>query len=244
MKHKLLFVFALGVTVALHAYVLQTTKVKQDVIAVKPQKKVSPIIHLQRVAIKKPEPVVEPVQEVVPEPPKPVVEEVLVVPPKVIKKKAIQKVLKKVKKKKKIIKKIVKKKKVRTKRKLSKKKTKKKSKTKKVAKVSSKAKRSAPKQKAIKNAYLAKIRRIIEQHKKYPKSAKRMRQQGTAYVKFNISSNGKVRHISLAKKCPFSKLNKAALKILKNIGTFAPIPKEMGVNYLSLTIPIKYQILN
>ena len=45
MKHKLLFVFALGVTVALHAYVLQATKVKQDVIAVKPQKKLSPIIH-------------------------------------------------------------------------------------------------------------------------------------------------------------------------------------------------------
>ena len=45
MKHKLLFVFALSITVALHAYVLQTTKVKQDVIAVKPQKKVSPIIH-------------------------------------------------------------------------------------------------------------------------------------------------------------------------------------------------------
>ena len=97
--HKLLFVLTLILTVALHAYVLQTTKVKQNIIAVKPQKKVSPIIHLQRVTIKKSEPVVEPVQEVIPEPPKPVVEEVLVVPPKVIKKKAVQKVLKKVKKK-------------------------------------------------------------------------------------------------------------------------------------------------
>ena len=71
-----------------------------------------------------------------------------------------------------------------------------------------------------------------------------MKQQGTAYVKFTISSNGKIRHIGLAKKCPFSKLNKAALNILKKIGAFAPIPKELNETYLSLTVPIKYKILN
>ena len=228
MKNKLLFTLAFVTTAVLHAYVLHTAKIKSMMIAVKPQSKVSPVINLQHVAIKEPEPIIESIKEIVPEPPEPVVEEVLVVPPKVIKKKAIKKVVKK----KKITKKIVKKK------------VKKKKKRRKIAKTQSKTQRSAPKQKAIKNAYLAKVRSIIEQRKKYPKSAKRMKQQGTAYIKFTISSNGKISHISLSKKCSFSKLNKAALNILKKIGAFTPIPKELNETYLSLTVPIKYKISN
>ena len=95
MKNKLLFTFALVTIVVLHAYVLHTAKIKPVMIAVKPQEKVSPIINLQRVAIKTPKPIVEPVKEVHPEPPELVVKEVLVVPPKVIKKKVIKKVVKK-----------------------------------------------------------------------------------------------------------------------------------------------------
>lgn len=235
MKNKLLFTFALITIALLHDYILNSIKVKENMVAVKPQKKVSPIINLQRVAIKKPEPIVEPVVEEVPEPPQPVVKEIIV-PPKKIKKKAIKKVVKK-KINKKIVKKVVKKKK---------KKVAKKQKTKKqkIAKKPSRMQRSAPKSKAIKNAYLAKVRRTIERRKKYPKAAKRMRQQGTAYIKFTISSNGSIKHVKLSKSCPYAKLNKAALNILKKIGSFGPIPKELGKKYLTLTVPIKYKITN
>jgi len=160
MKNKIIFAFALITTGLLHSYVLNSVKLKQHAIAVEPQKKVSPIINLQCVAIKKQEPIVQPaMEEVLPEPPKPVVEEVVVVPPK--KKKVKKKVAKK---------KVVKKKKVI--------KTKKSSKPKRVAKMSSKAQLSSPKQKAIKDHYLSKVRRMIEQRKKYPHAAKRLRQQG------------------------------------------------------------------
>lgn len=224
MKHKIIFIFTFIAIGLLHAYILSDVKLKQQMVAVKPQKKVSPVINLQRVVIKVPEPVVEPVmEEVVPEPPKPVVEEVVVVPPKMIKKEEIQKV----KKKKRVKEKRVAKKK-----------------RKRVVKKRSKAQLSAPKQKVIKAHYLAKVRRVIEQHKKYPRAAKRMRQQGIAYVKFTINMDGTIRHISLAKKCRHAKLNRAALDILKKIGAFAPIPKELGERYLSLTVPIKYKILN
>ena len=226
MKNKIIFAFALITTGLLHSYVLNSVKLKQHVIAVKPQKKVSSIINLQRVAIKKQEPIVQPaMEEVLPEPPKPVVEEVVVVPPK--KKKVKKKVAKK---------KVVKKKKVI--------KTKKSSKPKRVAKMSSKAQLSSPKQKAIKDHYLSKVRRMIEQRKKYPHAAKRLRQQGVVYVKFTISQDGTIRHIGLVKKSRHEKLNKAALSILKKIGAFAPIPKELGERYLSVTVPIKYKILN
>ena len=208
----------------LHAYVLSSVTLKENKIAVEPQKKVSTVISLHRVAIKTPEPIVEPIQEeVLPESPKPVVEEV-VVPPKKIKKKIVKK--KKVTKKKKIVKK------------------KKYAKAKKVAKKRSMTPRSSANKKAIKNAYLSKVRRTIEQHKKYPKAAKRMKQQGVVYVKFTIKKNGSIKHIVLAKSSSYAKLNKAAVKILKNIRAFAAIPRELGVKYLSVTVPIRYKILN
>jgi len=232
-QNRILFLFSFAMVAILHGYVLQKVNIVHQVISVKPQRKVSSIINLQHVAIKK----YEPKKEILPEPLEAVVEEV-VIPPKIIKHKAIKKAVKKKNKKRiknnQIVKKIIKKKKL----------TKSRKKVRKNTKTTSKAHRSAPKQKAIKNAYLAKIRRIIEQHKRYPKGAKRMKQQGTAYIKFSISTDGTVHHIGLAKKCPFTKLNKAALKILQNIGKFDPIPKTIGKSHLSLTIPIAYKILN
>jgi len=233
MQNRAAFAFSLVMMASLHVYMLNAVTVPKQIITVKPQKKVSPVINLQQVVIKKPEPIMEPVvEETVPEPPKPVVEKVIPAPPPVIKKKAMQKMVKK-KKKKKIVKK-----KENKRKKLSKKIERN------VSKTASKMQCSAPKQKAIKNAYLAKVRRTIEQHKKYPRTAKRMRQQGVVYVKFTISRNGKVHHIRLVKKCLHSKLNKAALKILKEIGAFAPIPKELKESTLSLTVPIRYKILH
>lgn len=220
MNNKIIFTFTFITIGLLHAYVLSSVILKENRIAVEPQKKVSPIINLQRVSIKMPEPIVEPVkEEVLPEPPEPVVEEVVVIPPKKIKKKIVKK------------KKVVKKKKKSTK-------------PKKVAKQSSKAQLSSPKQKAIKNLYLSKIRSMIEQRKKYPRAAKRLRQQGVVHIKFTISRDGTIRHIALAKKSSYGKLDTAAIKILKRIGAFAPIPKELNERYLSLTVPIKYKILN
>ena len=103
MNNKIIFTFTFVTIGLLHAYILNTVTLNKSKIAVEPQKKVSTVINLQRVAIKIPEPVIEPiVEEVLPEPSEPVVEEVVVVPPKKIEKKAIKKVVKKkiVKKKK------------------------------------------------------------------------------------------------------------------------------------------------
>lgn len=218
MKNKLLFVFAFVAIMTLHSYILNSITINQKIIAVEPQDKVSPVINLQRVAIKEVQEVPVEIEEILPEPPQPVVEEVIV---PIIKERAIKKV-----KKKKIVKKL-----------------KRKKKKKKLVRKTSKAQRSSPQTKAIKNSYLSKVRKIIEQHKKYPRIAKRMKQEGVVKVKFTIGKNGKIRHIKLAQKCPYTKLNKAALQILHQIVSFGPIPKELNETYLSLTVPIKYKII-
>lgn len=231
MQNRSLFLFSFAAIAVLHGYVLQKVKIKDQMITVKPQAKVSPIIQLRHVVIKKPEPIptVEPAKEEVhPEPPKPVVKEVAI-PPKKIEKKAIQKVLKK-----KVLKKKV----------LKKKRTRKKVAKKKVLKSVPRQKRSSPKQKAIKNHYLAKVRSTIEHRKKYPRSAKRLRQQGVVSIRFTIYKDGHIGAIALMKKSSYTKLNQAAINILKRIGAFAPIPKELAKSTLSLTVPIRYKILN
>lgn len=226
MINKIIFTFTFVAVGLLHAYVLSVAKINQNAIALEPQKKVSSVINLQRVAIKTPEPVVEPVkEEVLPQPPEPVIEEVVVIPPKIVEKKMIKKVVKK---------KVTKKKKV----------VKKKKKPEKIAKRSSKAQLSSPKRKRIKNSYLSKVKRTIEQRKRYPKAAKRLKQEGSVTVRFTILGNGRIKNITLLAGSKYKKLNRAAIKTIERIVSFGPIPKELNEKSMVVTLPIKYEILS
>ena len=244
MKSKLSFIIALIATALLHALVLGNYQVQRPIASVEPQKEISPIINIQMASIKAPEP--EPEPEPIPEPepvvepiPEPIIEEVIVPEPIIIPKPIIKpptvKPVKKVKKKKKIKKK-VKKKKVK-----KKKKKKKKVKPSKAAKVSTKAKRSAPKM--SKRTYMGKVRRLIERNKRYPRAAERMRQQGTVRIRFTISRNGRISGARVVGSSSHARLNKAALKILRKIGAFPPIPRGLGSS-MTITVPVKYRIIN
>jgi len=233
MKNRYIFTCSLIVTGLLHAYALSSVEIKRNVIAVEPQEKVSSIINLQRVVIKTPEPIMEPIvepitKEVLPEPPEPVVEEVVVVPPKKIEKKVLKKVVKKKKvpKKKKIVKK------------------KKRSKSKKVAKRPPKTQLSSSKRKAVKNSYLSKVKRTIEQRKSYPKAAKRLKQEGVVTIRFTILRNGKIKNLAVLKKSKYRKLDKAAIKTVRKIISFEPIPRELNERSMVITVPVKYEILS
>ena len=248
MQNRSLFLFSFIAITVLQGYVLQKVKIKDQMIAVKPQTKVSPIIRLRHVVIKKPKllPKVEPIKEEMhPKPPKPVVKKVVTIPKK-IKKKTIKKIIKKKKviKKKRIIKKATKKpinKKAPTIKSVA---TKKKVPKEKIQKRIPRLQSSSPKQKTIKNNYLAKVRSTIEHRKKYPRTAKRLRQQGVVIIGFTIYKNGHIGDIKLVKKSSYAKLNHAAIKILKRIGAFSPIPKDFRESSISLTVPIRYKILN
>ena len=66
MNHKIIFIFTFVTIGLLHAYVLSSVTLKENIVAVEPQEKVSTVINLQRVSIKTP----EPVEKILPEPPK------------------------------------------------------------------------------------------------------------------------------------------------------------------------------
>ena len=179
-----------------------------------------PIVEEEIIEEPEPEPIVEekPIPEkIIPEPiepkiiPKPVVEE--------IKKKPVVK------------KKVVKKKKV-------KKKVKKRapSKTTKGAKQKGVAQKNAS---AKKNLFLAKVRRKINQHKSYPKIAKRRGMQGTVKVRFTILANGNVGHISVSGPKVFHSSARNAVKRAFPIRTKnIPISLPTSVN-----LSLRYQLL-
>ncbi len=92
------------------------------------------------------------------------------------------------------------------------------------------------------NEYLSKIKSHIEKYKKYPKRAKRLKQQGQVIVGFEIAPNGQISSVSLKSKSPYKRLNLAALKILKEIIRFDPIPKELNKTTWAIEVPISYSI--
>ena len=192
------------------------------------QKPQDQIIHLS-LATCIPEvvpPVEEPVEEEVIEEPepepiveeKPVPEEIIPEPiePKIVPKPIIEEIKKKpvVKKKKK-----VKKKKVRKKAP---------PKTTKGLKRAGSAKRNDP---AKKSQFLAQVRRKINQHKSYPKIAKRRGMQGKVKVRFTILASGNVGHISIKGPKVFHNSARHAVKNAFPINVKnAPISLPQGVN--------------
>ncbi len=165
--------------------------------------------------IEEPEPVVEekPVpQEIIPEP----------VEPKVIPKPVVEKI----KKKPVVKKKVVKKKKIQKRA---------------PAQTTKGVQQAGVAQKddsARKNQFLAQIRRKINEHKSYPKIAKRRGMQGTVEVRFTILANGNVGHISVSGPKVFHNSVQHAVKSAFPINTKnAPISLPQSIN-----LTLRYQL--
>jgi len=184
--------------------------------------------------IEEEEPVVEEEPPVEPEP-EPVVKEEPVpekIIPKPVEPKIIPKpepVVEKIKKKPVVKKKVLKKKKKKVRKKAP-------AKTTKGLKRTGTAQKDAP---AKKNQFLAKVRRKINQHKSYPKIAKRRGMQGTVKVRFTILASGNVGHISVSGPKVFHSSARNAVKKAFPISTKnVPLSLPTSVNLL-----LRYQLL-
>ena len=96
--------------------------------------------------------------------------------------------------------------------------------------------------KKIKETYLSTIQKTIEENKYYPKRAKRLKQEDTVIIEFNIHKNGSIHSLYIKNKSSYRRLNKAALLTIKNIVQFAPIPNEFNKKTLKITVPISFVI--
>ena len=90
--------------------------------------------------------------------------------------------------------------------------------------------------------YINQIVLLIEKNKQYPKRAKFLGQEGTVLLRIEISKNGEVVKIEVKEAPPFQALVDAALKIIKQVGSFPDIPDDVSSNGITINVPINYKL--
>lgn len=93
-------------------------------------------------------------------------------------------------------------------------------------------------------SYLAKVVAKIQYYKSYPKKAKKLKLEGTSFLKFTLSRNGKVIAKSIRTSSGHNLLDKATLKILDKIGSFPRFGKKIKQQEMTLVIPIEYSLID
>lgn len=92
----------------------------------------------------------------------------------------------------------------------------------------------------IKASFIAGLYEMLNEKKVYPKMAKRRKLEGTCEVSFTLNKDGSIKNIFLLSSCGHKILDKAALKVVKSIEFYKPIPDAVSMASLNLNIPIKY----
>jgi periplasmic protein TonB len=95
---------------------------------------------------------------------------------------------------------------------------------------------------SIKQKYLDGLLHTIEQQKKYPALARRLKQQGKVVIRFSIISNGKIITPTIAHKSQFNSLNQAALQTVQSLQQYHPIPIELNIDKWDIELPVSFTL--
>lgn len=96
--------------------------------------------------------------------------------------------------------------------------------------------------KKVMKTYLRSLSREFEKRKEYPSTAKRLKQEGEVRIRFTLLKDGSLHGAEIAKPCPYSSLNKSALKAVLSVTQFTPIPDILNKDVWKMEIPIKYTL--
>nr|VFK68467.1 MAG: outer membrane transport energization protein TonB [Candidatus Kentron sp. UNK]VFK73592.1 MAG: outer membrane transport energization protein TonB [Candidatus Kentron sp. UNK] len=90
--------------------------------------------------------------------------------------------------------------------------------------------------------YLAMLRARIERKKYYPRASQRRGEEGKVIVRFVIRRNGEFTDLAVVRSSGIRRLDDAALKTLRRITPFEPIPAALGRGQWKLSIPLSYNL--
>jgi len=80
----------------------------------------------------------------------------------------------------------------------------------------------------------------LEQHKKYPRRAKRLRIEGEAVLRIVIDRSGQTQQVSLAQRTGNRLLDKAALEMAQRANPFPPMPENDLRAQLEFVVPVAF----
>ena len=95
---------------------------------------------------------------------------------------------------------------------------------------------------AAKRNYYAKLAAWLNKHKRYPRRAKLRRQQGIVKVRFTIDRNGRVLANTIVNGSGHRLLDKEVQAMLKRASPMPPIPKELRLAKLTITVPVSFKL--
>jgi len=100
---------------------------------------------------------------------------------------------------------------------------------------------STPKKSSVEDAYYAKLYDTINQNKKYPLKALKLRQEDSINVSFSVLKNGEIINFKILKESQFSSLNNEVKRMFEKIKVFEKIPQELQAP-LEVEITINFQL--
>lgn len=95
---------------------------------------------------------------------------------------------------------------------------------------------------SIEPSYLALLRELIAGEKEYPLIARKGRLEGTVHVSCVISRNGEIMGTRVSGSSGHSVLDNAALRAVRSVGRFPPVPPELKGDSFSFMAPIAYRM--
>ena len=94
----------------------------------------------------------------------------------------------------------------------------------------------------IENRYLTELRDAILDQRRYPQRARRLMQEGTVTISFLLLANGEIKQVSMEKSSGHRLLDNAAIKSLKRLKKFKPIPEELQRESWGMSIGLDFRL--
>ncbi len=94
----------------------------------------------------------------------------------------------------------------------------------------------------VKRDYAATLAALLARHKRYPRRAQARRQEGTGLLYFVVEANGALTTAEVRRSSGHGALDEEILALVRRVGTFPPIPPEVGVARLELVVPISFTL--
>ena len=83
----------------------------------------------------------------------------------------------------------------------------------------------------------------LVEHRVYPPELMRAHVEGIVRVRFTIDREGHVLSAELAESSGHAGLDQAALTVLQRASPLPPIPESMGLERLTITLPIEFSLI-
>jgi TonB family protein len=97
-------------------------------------------------------------------------------------------------------------------------------------------------QASVRDRYLYELEAYLNQMKTYPPRARHLQMTGRVEVAFHVHGDGSITDPHVVRPCIHDLLNQSAVALVSGAQRFRPLPPELGLSVLHVTVPIQYEL--